>query len=298
MLVIVGALILGAAVFYIVYTTQSAVEDSAAKDRLGLNWDSTEKPFDPPFYLKFTKPLLKGSYLEIATGFWKAEQLETWRKKLDSAGLRRHIEAEHFVAAKFWLALMVGALFLFFYLFSDESAPAWLPFAAIAFAFFYPNIHIQSLRDLRQQQVRLSLPYVMDLLTLSMEAGKEFQGAVSKVVERSPPNALIEELTDLLKDIQLGKSRSESMRKMAERIDMPEMTSLVAILVSTEQMGVSIGNVLRAQAESLRTERLVRAEKLGAQASQKILIPLVVFILPSVFLIIFGPIILGFLGIK
>ncbi len=298
MLAIVGALILGGAVFYIFYMTQSAAENSAAKDRLGLNWEANEKPFLPPFYLKFTKPLLRGSYLEIASGFWNSTQLETWKKKIESAGLKKFVEAEHFVAAKFWLTLMVAVLMLFLYLFSEQAPPVGFAIVVILLAFFYPNIHIQSLREARQQSIRLSLPYVMDLLTLSMEAGKEFQGAVSKVVERSAPSPLIDELTELLKDIQLGKSRAESMRKMADRIDMSETTSLVAILVSTEQMGVSLGNVLRAQAESLRVERLVKAEKLGAQASQKILIPLVVFILPAVFLIIFGPIILGFLGVK
>jgi tight adherence protein C len=297
-LAIVGALLVFGSIFYIVYTTQIAAETNAVKDRIGLNWDNQEAPFVPPFYLSITKPLLKGAYLDIAVGFWKPEQLQNWKRKLDSAGLGRHIEPQHFVASKFWLTLIVGTLMLMNYLFNTDPGPWWFPFMAIGLAFFIPNLHVKQLRDLRHQSIRITMPYVMDLLTLSMEAGKEFQGAVSKVVERSPRSPFIDELTELLKDIQLGKSRAESMRKMADRIDLPEITSLVAILVSTDQMGVSIGNVLRAQAETLRTERLVRAEKMGAAASQKILIPLVVFILPSVFLIIFGPIILSFLGVR
>ena len=146
--------------------------------------------------------------------------------------------------------------------------------------------------------VRLGMPYVLDLMTLTMEAGLEFQGAVTRVVERAPPTPFTEELTELLKEIQLGKSRAEALRKMAEAIDIPEITSLVAILISTDQMGSPIGPILRAQAETLRVERLVKAEKLGAQASQKILIPIVFLILPAVVLIIFGPLVLQALGIR
>jgi tight adherence protein C len=79
---------------------------------------------------------------------------------------------------------------------------------------------------------------------------------------------------------------------MSERVDMTEMTSFVATLVSAEAMGASVGPVLRAQSESMRQERLVRAEKAGAQASQKMLFPLVFFIMPAVFLMIFGPVVI------
>jgi tight adherence protein C len=296
-LALVGALILGAAIFYIVYSTQVAAESAAAKDRIGLNWENgNEKAFVPPIYLKLTKPLLKGAYLDLAASFWKAASLQDIKKKLDSAGLGKRIDPAHFVAAKFWLATIVGVLLFLHFIFAPEPPPAWFPLGTTLLMFFYPDLHIKGLRDERHQEIRVAMPYVMDLLTLSMEAGKEFQGAVAKVVERSPPNPLVLELGELLSDLQLGKSRPDAMRKMADRIDMPEMTSLVAVLVSTDQMGVSIGNVLRQQSETLRTERLLRAEKLGAQASQKILLPMVFFILPAVFLIIFGPILLGFVG--
>lgn len=298
MLAIVGALLLGGAVFYIVFTTQVAAEASAAEERLNLDWDQEKKVFVPPIYLKLTKPLLKPGYLEIATGFWKAEQLKEWKRKLVSAGLARFVEPEHFVAAKFWLTTIVGLFMIFNMAFAEEPLP---PLAAIGFvllAFFFPNLHIKSLRDVRQQDIRLAMPYVVDLLALSTEAGLDFMGSISKVVDRAPNGALIEELSTLLKDIQLGSTRAQALRAMAERIDMGEITSFVAVLVSSDQMGASIGVVLRAQSESMRVERLVKAEKMGAQASQKILIPLALFILPAVMLMIFAPLILGMLGVK
>lgn len=297
MLAILGALMLGGALFYIVFTTQKSAETSSAEDLFKVNWGTQENPFKPPFYLKFTKPLLQGAYLNIAKGFWKEEAIQAWQKKIVAAGLGRHISAENFVASKFWLTLIVATFMFLQFIFASSPPPLWFPIAFILGAFFIPNLHISQMRTERQRQVRLAMPYVVDLLALSTEAGLDFMGSISKVVERAPPGPLIEEFSTVLKDIQLGKARAESLRGMALRLDMMEMSSFVAVLVSSDQMGASIGAALRGQSDSMRSERLVRAEKLGAQASQKILIPLVFFILPAVMLIIFGPVILQMLGV-
>lgn len=291
-------LLLGAAVFYFVYTMLLSAESSAAKDRLGINWGSDEKPFVPPYYIKATGPLLKGGPLNLALSVFSTQTIEKWRRSLRTCGLHKNIQAEHFLAARFWLAVMLFGFLLLAVLFAPDPPGGWVPFAGAAFGYFLPALSVQSQREARQMGVRLGMPYVLDLMTLTMEAGLEFQGAVTRVVERAPPTPFTEELAELLKEIQLGKSRAEALRKMAEAIDIPEITSLVAVLISTDQMGSPIGPVLRAQAETLRVERLVKAEKLGAQASQKILIPIVFLILPAVFLIIFGPLVLQAVGIR
>jgi tight adherence protein C len=290
MLAIVAALIVGIAVFFMVHTIQDSAEKNAAEDRLGINWSSPDKAaFKAPFYIALTKPLLKGPYLDLATGYWKAEALAKWKAKLISAGLGRYIEPEHFVAAKFWMTFYIAAVLLFLKAFSSDPPSSITILVATAFMFFLPNLHLDSLRKVRQQNIRIAMPYVVDLLTLSIEAGLDFMGAIGRVVEKAPSSPLVEELSILLKDIQLGKTRAQALRAMADRIDMHEMSSFVAILISSDQMGAPIGNVLRAQSDSMRNERLAKAEKMGAQASQKILIPLIFFIMPAVFLIIFGP---------
>ena len=299
MLAIVAAVIIGSAVFFMMYVVQISAEKTAVEDRLGLNWNSEKKnAFKPPFYLAVTRPLLKGPYLSIATGYWKKEALEKWKVKLISAGMGKYIEAEHFVAAKFWLTLMVGSLLFLVHAFSADPPAAWFSCAIVIFMFFMPNLHLSSLRTARQLEIRISMPYVVDLLTLSIEAGLDFMGAIGRVVEKAPDSPLVEELSHLLKDIQLGKTRAQGLRHMADRIDMQEISSFVAVLISSDQMGASIGNVLRAQSDSMRNERLTKAEKMGAQASQKILIPLIFFIMPAVFLIIFGPFVLQMIGAK
>ncbi len=297
MLAFVGALLLGCAIFFITYTTLRSVEDSEAKVRLGLD-DQQGTPFIAPFYIKFTKPLLKGGTLSMATGFFNPQAIENYTRKIRSAGLHRNISGEEFGASKFWLALIVGLFLLLHYLFAAEKPSVLVPIFAPVVAFFLPDLDLKSKIDERQTGIRLGMPYVLDLMTLSMEAGLDFQGAISKVIERAPRSPFTEELQELLKDIQLGKSRSEALRKMSTSLDLPEITSLAAVLISTDQVGSPVGPVLRAQSETLRIERIVKAEKLGAQASQKILFPLVFFILPAVFLVIFGPIVLQMLGIK
>jgi tight adherence protein C len=297
-LLIMGALILGAAVFYIVFTTQRAAETSKAEDLLGVKWGDDKDPFKPPFYLSLTKPLLKGAYLDIAKGFWSVANLEKWRTTLISAGWGRFVSPEMVVGSKFWMTLMMVFIVFLNRIFQEKPMPGWMAIGLPVIMFFYPNIHISSLRSMRQLEIRLAMPYVVDLLCLSIEAGLDFIGAIGRVVDRSPPGPLAEELATTLKDIQLGKTRGQALRAMADRTDMPEISSFVAILISADQMGASIGNVLRAQSDTMRNERLAKAEKMGAAASQKILVPLVMFILPAVLLIIFGPIILQMMGVK
>jgi tight adherence protein C len=298
LLALIGALFIGGALFYVLYTTQKAAETSSAEERLNIEWGSDEKRFVPPFYLRLTKPLLQGGYVSVASGLWSNASLAAYKKKLVTAAMIRYVQPEHFVAAKFYMALFATIFSALMYFFAETPPPPWVIIGMPLLAFFLPDIDLNSRVTSRQFDCRLAMPYVVDLLALSTEAGLDFMGAIGKVVERAPPSAFIEELQIVLKDIQLGKTRAESLRSMAERLGMMELSSFVAVLVSSDQMGASIGGALRSQSESMRSERLVRAEKLGAQASQKILIPLVFFILPAVMLVIFGPLILQFVGAK
>ena len=137
------------------------------------------------------------------------------------------------------------------------------------------------------------MPFVIDLLTLSTEAGLDFIGALQKVVEKTRSGPLVDEIQRMLQQIQLGTTRAESLRELGARIDLQEIASLVAVLVTADQMGSPLGPVLRVQSELIRTQRFTSAEKKGAAASQKLLFPLIFFIMPAVFIMIFGPIILS-----
>lgn len=219
---------------------------------------------------------------------------ETWRRRrqrdLLAGGLTGEISLDELWAYKFFLALV--ALVLLFMFKHDASWWAW-PLAALL-GFYFPDRWVRDRVNLRQRQIVRALPQVADMLALSVEAGLDFMGALAKVVKKSRPNPLVEELGAMLREIQLGASRADGLRGLAWRCNVMSLSSFVAVLIQADRLGVSIGQVLRAQSDKLRTERFQQAERLGAQATQKILFPLVLCIMPAVFIIIIGPLILKY----
>jgi tight adherence protein C len=163
--------------------------------------------------------------------------------------------------------------------------------------FYLPQIHAKGEKKKRELSVRADLPFFIDLLALSVEAGLDFFSAIQKIVDKSVGNqsVLADELGTVLKDIKVGSSKTQALKEMAERLDMSEITSFVAVLVDAEATGASISQVLKDQSVQMRLERFVRAEKAGAKASQTILIPLMLFILPAVFIMVFGPVAISML---
>jgi tight adherence protein C len=121
-------------------------------------------------------------------------------------------------------------------------------------------------------------------------------GSIGRVVEKAKPSPLVDELGQVLKEIKVGSSRQEALREMGIRIGMTEMNSFVSIIISADQMGASIGKILRQQSDQIRIERMLRAEKAGAAAAQKLMIPIIFLILPAVLLMIGAPFVIGMMG--
>ena len=160
----------------------------------------------------------------------------------------------------------------------------------VAFA-FYPTLWLKQIVARRHLSILKALPNVLDLLTLSVEAGKDFLTALRDIMARRKVDPLGEELNRVLHEIQLGKGRQTALKEMSERVRQPELSSVVNAIVQADELGVSIGQLLRIQGDQLRNKRFVRAEKLANEAPVKILFPVVVFIFPSVFIILIGPIV-------
>jgi tight adherence protein C len=148
----------------------------------------------------------------------------------------------------------------------------------------------QQLTDRRRAILR-ALPYELDLLTLAVEAGLDFVGGLHKVVEKGRDGPLKDELNLVLRAIRLGRSRSEALSQMADRVDLPPVRAWVRALVQADRMGTPLGRILRMQADRLRERRAQAAEKAANEAPVKLLFPLIFFIFPTVFLVLFGPIV-------
>ena len=165
----------------------------------------------------------------------------------------------------------------------------------LAFGAWYPLIWVGDQVKKRHLLISRALPYNLDLLTLSVEAGLDFTGALAKVVEKGKPGPLREELQLVLKQLKMGKTREEALKSMIARVDLPALTTFVTALVQADKMGTSLGKVLRIQSTQLRVDRSQRAEKLAAEAPVKMLFPLIACIFPTVFLVLFGPIVFQFM---
>ncbi len=142
----------------------------------------------------------------------------------------------------------------------------------------------------RQNEIRRAAPFIMDLLTLSVEAGMDFMSALNRIVDRRKMDAINEELLRVQWEVQVGKTRREALRTMADRLDMPDIRSVLGALIQADEMGIGLGQILRIQSDQMRMYRFERAEKKANEAPVKMLFPLVAFIFPAVFLILLGPI--------
>ena len=241
-----------------------------------------------PFFTQYVVPIIRSKKI------WDKYRIK-FKRKLIAAGLSDELTPDEFIAFKL-VNIIVFPLIGGFLKSGGFVDFAWYTILGTGIAgWFYPDFWVNSRIQSRQKQIRRSMPFIVDLLALSTEAGLDFLGAIWKVVDKAPPSPLVEEFEQLLKEIRVGSSRAEALREMGNRIDMTEVGSFVAILISADQMGASIGKILRQQSEQIRNQRFVAAEKAGAAAAQKILLPLVLFILPAVMLMIFGPFLLGFI---
>lgn len=246
-----------------------------------------------------TSPLLKLLWPLLAalvpyTGrIGSAAYREARAKELPLAGLPPVMRVEHFLALKMVLAVLAPLM-------AAWVLPAFrhpVAFVAVgAIGFWLPDRMLTEQRQAREQKVLRALPSAVDVLTLGIEAGMDFLSALQRVVEKGAAGPLREEITTIVNDIRLGATRSAAMKSFATRINIPEIVSFVGVLVQADRLGASVGEVLRAQADRMRTERFQRAEKEGAKASQKLLLPLAVFIFPAVLLVIVAPVVLSFLA--
>jgi tight adherence protein C len=279
-----GAFILGRMVL-------NEQESRAAQENLA---DQRDRKASNPL-VKFTRPFFTQYVVPIIRGkpFWDKYR-KRYKRKIIAAGLREEFTPDEFIAFKLFNIVFFPLLGGFLRALDLLDVPTLAFVAAPALGWFYPDMWVKGRMQARQKAVVRAMPFIVDLLALSTEAGLDFVGAIGKVVEKAAPSPLVEEFAQLLKEIKVGSSRQEALREMGARIDCPEINSFVAILISADQMGASIGKILRQQSDQIRVARVLAAEKAGAAATQKVLLVTVFLIVPAVFVMVGGPVILGF----
>ena len=166
--------------------------------------------------------------------------------------------------------------------------------------FYLPNLWLNRKITQRKAEITRALPDVLDLLTISVEAGLGFDAAIHKVTEKWD-NALTREFRRVLSEMRMGKARRDALRDLVTRTDVADVNTFIAAIIQADQLGVSISNVLHVQAEQMRTRRRQRAEEAAHKAPIKMIFPMVFLIFPAMYVIILGPAIptmLNSFGIK
>ena len=154
---------------------------------------------------------------------------------------------------------------------------------------WYPDWWLSGCIRRRHREIIRALPNLLDLLTLSVEAGKDFMTSLKDILERRRLDALGSEFMRALREIQLGRRRSDALRSLSNRVRLPELTSVLNAIIQAEELGVSVARLLRIQGDILRGKRFMLAEKLANQAPVKIIFPIVLFIFPAVLVVILVP---------
>ncbi len=223
----------------------------------------------------------------------EAEQMSLVRKALVHAGLRGDHALETFFGVKVALAVALGGGLLALSAMFPSPIPAVRPAAVVMLSvgFYAPNAWLQRRVRARQEALSRALTETIDLIVTCVEAGLGLDaalGRISREIELSAPE-LATELRLTIMEIQAGVARAAAFRRLAERTGLEELRGLSAIIIQTEMFGTAIARALRTHASSMRTRRSHRAEERAATASVKMMLPLILCILPSLFSIILGP---------
>ena len=210
------------------------------------------------------------------------------RSRLLAAGLRT-VSPTGFLAAK--AAVGIGGLVLGMLLGGAFSGgPGVLIFGIVlgGIGFLAPDFVVGLRARKRRDQIRTQLPGALDLLAVSVEAGLGFDGAISKLIDHMD-GALSEEFSLTLNEIRIGESRQDALKKLSDRADTPEISGFTRAIIQADQLGISLGRILRVQATDTRQRRQAAAEERAMKAPIKMLFPTVLFIFPAMFLVILGP---------
>ncbi|MCP3421160.1 type II secretion system F family protein [Nocardioides pinisoli] len=285
-----AALTLGLSVIGVVNQERRGVARSvAAIQALDSAPSALKSEIEQPFAERVLGPL-GDRLVNLGRRLVRADTAQKLQYRLNIAGNPPAWDVNRIIGLKV-LGLAVLGVLGFVYLLGQD----W-PFYRVvlvtgivaAFGYVLPNVLLYNAGQKRETQMRNALPDAMDLLTVSVEAGLGFDAAVSRVAKNGE-GPLNQEFARLLQEMQLGVGRVDAMRLMAERTSLGDLKSFCSAMVQADSLGIPIARVLRIQSHEMRTKRRQRAEEKAQQVPVRIMIPLVLFILPCIFIVILGP---------
>jgi tight adherence protein C len=265
----------------------------AAIEALGAAPQEMRSELEPSFHDRVIIPLL-ARLVGLGRKLTAADSATRIRHSLDVAGNPPGWSVDRVVSLKvagFGVGL-IGSLLL-----TGAMGLSFMPRLAFCFAltilgYFGVNIWLHSRGQERTQQIQKDLPDAIDLLTISVEAGLGFDGAMAQV-SRNTEGPVAGEFARVLQEMQIGMARSEAMRSLGERTTLPELRGFANAMTQADAFGIPVGKVLRVQSTEMRTKRRQRAEEKAQKVAVKVLFPLMLCILPVLFIAVLGPTVLS-----
>lgn len=229
--------------------------------------------------------------LRLEIGSERAKGTRLW---LAQAGYREPQSVSNYYGARLLCALLFGIVGIFLSLYFNPESPELIPlagFVGVLAGAYIPRFWVSRKILQKREQIRRSVPNMLDLMVVCVEAGLSLNAAIQKIAYESKHThpVLSEELNLVNKEILIGKSREEALRNLARRTGVEELRSLAVMLIQADKLGVSIANSLRVLADSMRTKRAQRAEEAAHKIAVKLVFPLVLLIFPELLVILLGP---------
>ena len=301
MQLLIGLLLIGGAFGLIIYAVGSQLNEKAVvRDSLRqLDGYEVENVRDQellvPIGERTFKPVM-GGMTKLGRRFTPVGYTDNVRKKMISAGNGSVDAVDRFLAIKVMMAAAIIPWFFFWIVLNPlnfTGMTLWIVFIIFgAVLLFAPDAIVSRRVEERQHDLRMKLPDILDLLTISVEAGLGFEQALDRTIS-AVPGALSDEFARMLGEVRAGASRADAMRALDQRTNVPEIRSFVLAILQADTFGVSIGRVLRAQAEEMRIKRRQMAQERAQKAPVKMLIPMVFCIFPALFVVVIGPAIIN-----
>jgi len=279
---------------------KKADQKQARLERIsGKTDEEIDEELSKPFFDRFIQPLLFNFLKTVTKLFPKSKKSESGKileTDLKLAGIK--LSPGEFSAIRLIIMLVIlgGSMVPIAIESLDVILKLLFLLAGIIAAVIIPRYYLKSAITKRQESIRNDLPDVLDLLSVSVEAGLGFDSAIIRVTGQSE-GPLAEELKTVYREIQLGRPRREALKELSQRSNIDELKIFVSAVIQADQLGISIKNVLKTQSNQLRLTRKQRAEEKALKAPVKMMLPLVVFIFPVIFIILLGPSILELAGL-
>ena len=271
-----------------------------ASDVNAISWAEGKEPEKSAFPLiQFSRIFVHNFTLSYAQKIKNPKYRANVEKKIITAGLTKELNVDEFLGLQMLWGIAFPILFTIFNLSLQLEFPHYLSLVISGVGFYFPHAYCNSCKQKRHLSIIGDLPVFVDILALSTEAGLDFMGSIQKITEKAPKESILaKEFLVLLKDIKLGQSRKKALTSLDERVALPELKSIVSVVRDADETGASIAVALKAKSAQIRFERFTKAEEAGAKAAQKILLPMMLFIIPAIFVVIFAPVAFQFLGGK